>query len=105
MNAGIVTYYRHYSRNPPCDDFLWIRLSRIDYVVNSDSATKVRTLESGFCFGVRITRRNPKQLTILILAKELVVKVETQLPQFPELIGDVFSGVGYSPIRTDNDFV
>ena len=40
-----------------------------------------------------------------ILAKDTVMKIESELAELPQLIRDVFSRVGDGAVRTNNDLV
>ena len=105
MDACFLTYFRNDGSDPAGHDLLWIRLARIDHVVDSNAAAKLRACHWRLLFCIWIGRRYPQWLPIRIVAKQLVVKIESQFTELPQLVGNVLSCVGHSAIRTHNDLV
>src|SRR2546426_10704609 len=94
MDAGFLAELRHDRRHTFLHNFLRIRLSRVDHVVNDRAAAKIGPWHFWLSLGVWLRRRHPGCMTVGIITKRLVVEIKSQLAQLPELIGDVFAGVG-----------
>ena len=54
--------------------------------------------------GKRLRIRDPDRV-VALFNKRLVIKITIQKPEFPELIGDVFSGVGDDAVGADQYFL
>src|SRR5262249_59297993 len=61
-----------------------------------------RMLTDRLCF---IASRNPNFAPAMILAQRLVMKVQPEFAQLPQMIGDIFPRISHRPIRTHNDLI
>src|SRR6185503_1864204 len=102
MHARVFADFRHDRSHTPRDDLLRVRLPRIDHIVDSNAAAKVWWIRFG-CF--RRGLGGPEHVAVVVVSKNAVMKIETELAEFPELISDVFAGVRDSAVRADDDLV
>src|SRR6266850_669867 len=105
MHARFFTQLWDDGRDSLSNYFLWVRLARIDHVVDNLTATEIRTRNFRLSFRVWFGCCYPGRMSIDVGAEGFVVKIEPQLSQLPKLIGDVLAGVGHRAIRTHNDLV
>src|SRR5687767_6892373 len=105
MDARIIADFGNDCGDSAGNDVLRIRLSRIDNVVDRDAAAKVWAFNAGFRLSIRIRGCDPQHVAIRIGANDVVMKIETELAEFPKLIGDVFASVRYGAVRADDDLV
>src|SRR5687768_4067905 len=98
MDTRISADLRHQCRNSPRYDFLRIRLAGIDHVVDARAPTEVWPGHFGQHLRVGFGGCYPGDVPIRIRTERLIVEVETELAQLPQLIGDVLSGVGNGPV-------
>src|SRR5262245_11098723 len=73
MHAGILSDLWNKCSHSAGDDLLRIRLSRVDDVVDSFTAAKVRTFNRKLFFGGALCRCYPKWMAISVFTKDLVV--------------------------------
>src|SRR5689334_14326566 len=99
MDARVLADLGNDCGNATRNDLLRVRLARVDDVVDSDAAAELRSLGAGFCL------RYPEQVTVRVVAKDVVVKIETEFAELPQLIRDVFAGVGDGTIGPHDDLV
>src|SRR5437870_6857950 len=105
MHARFFAQLGHDRGNALADDLLWIRLARIDDVIDDRSATEVGTRHFRLSLSVRLSRRHPRCVTIGVRSEWLVIEIEAELTQLPKLIRDVFARVRHSTIRAHYDLV
>ena len=70
-----------------------------------DPRGATHTEDGGDARRFRFGLSDPEHVTVGIVAKHVVVKIESELAEFPELIGDVIAGVSDGAIRTHDDLV
>src|SRR5687767_12185035 len=105
MNTGVCSNLWNYCGNSARHDLLWIRLPRINHVINLNAAAEIWPHDLGRDIRVWLSRGNPGDMTVSIKSERLVVKIKPKLTQLPQLIGDVFAGVSYCSIRAHNNLV
>ena len=92
VDARIFADLRNHCGDAARHDLLRIRLSRIDDVIDSHAAAEVADVQCLAASGSVCS--DPENMTVVVVSKDLVVEIQTELAEFPELIGDVFAGVG-----------
>src|SRR6187455_2524705 len=85
------------SQQSLADDILKIGLPHIDYVVDGLAMTKGRMN--------RFTRSRGGHPDIVPVIQMPVVKVLVQQAQLPELVGNILSHIGHSPVGSNDDLV
>ena len=79
---------------------LRVRLADVDHVVDRPRVAERR--------GARLAlaaRRRPEPVPVVVGPVQAVAEVAVQLPELPELVGDVLAGVGDRAVRPDDDLV
>src|SRR5260370_40659925 len=94
MHARLFAELGHNSRDALAHDILWIRLSRIDHVIDYRPAAEIRPRHWRLRFGIWFSRSHPSGMRIVISATQFVGKIQTQLAQRPTLIRHVLARVG-----------
>jgi hypothetical protein len=67
-------------------------LTRVDHVIDGDATAEWRVIAARFGFAY------PEDVTVGVVSEDFVIEVESEFAEFPELVSDVFSGVGYGSI-------
>src|SRR2546423_1754966 len=102
MGAALDALVVVYGHDAELDIMLRVRLADVYDIEISRAATKlwmVRIIIS------LIRRRYPDGLAIGIGAKRLVVKIDIELPQLPQMKSDVFACISHGAVRAHDHFV
>src|SRR5262249_47911532 len=99
MCATFDSFVMVHGHDAKFDVVLRISLSYIDNIEVSCAVSKARMRAVVFR-GIRAG--NPGHLLIRVGVKLLVVKINVQLPKFPQVKADVLSSVSYCSVGTDD---
>src|SRR5262245_50956094 len=80
------------------EQLLKVRLSNVDHVVHVRRTAVARVVGKAICAGGR------PQRTIRSFREDTILKITSQQPELPELIGDVLADVSDDPIGPYDDF-
>src|ERR1051326_6096757 len=106
MNAGCFARFRNERGHPALYDFLRIRLTRIDHVIDDCAPAEIRTRDFRKFLGLWFGGRHPGDVTsIRVRAEGFVIEIESQLTELPKLIGNILTRVGHGPVRTYDNLV
>src|SRR5947208_8381624 len=105
MDAGLLAEFRNNRCYAFAYDVLRIRLPRVDYVIDDLAAAEVWSRHLRLSRGVSLSRCDPGRMAVGIPAKRLVIEIQTELAELPQLIRNVFAVVRHGAVRTHDDLV
>src|SRR5689334_10464029 len=105
MDTHFLSQLRNNRRDAAPHNLLGIRLSRVDHIVDNCATAKIWPRHFGLSVRINSGRGHPGSMTVRVGSKRFVIEIKSQMTEFPELISDVFAGVGYGAVRANNDLV
>src|SRR6266404_1664975 len=105
MHACLGPHFRNECGDAASNNLLGIRLPRVDHVVNRSAISKNRPHHFRRRRGVGLSGSRPGDMSVLITPERLVVEIEPEVPELPELICYILTRVSYGAVRTHDDLI